>query len=113
MRRIERGTVVAAWGGRVRTRAEIDKLELSSNYALPIWGDIYLAETSEAELDDADFVNHSCAPNCDIQNKLVMVTRRPIRAGEELTADFDHGAMLGQATVCRCGSSACRETVYF
>lgn len=111
----KRGTVVAAWGGHILTKAEIRKLPqaISSNYALPVYPGFYIAEISRRELDNADFVNHSCEPNCIIKNSLVMITRRSIKKGEELTCDFDHGIGVGRRTRCHCGSRKCKRIVYF
>jgi len=112
---IPKGTVVAAWGGRIVTAEEIKHLPkgFATNYALPIYPGFYIAETKAEELDSADFINHSCKPNCRIVNLLVMRTDRKIKSGEELTADFDVGAKLGRKILCKCGSSKCRKIVYF
>ena len=112
---IKRGMVVVAWGGRILTKAEIKKLpkEIGSNYALPVYPGFYIAETSRKELDNADFVNHSCEPNCIIKNLLVMITKRNIKQGEELTCNFDHGRGVGKRTRCFCDSKHCKKYVYF
>ena len=80
---LQKGALVAAWGGRMKTGAELRALpeHISFNYALRIGPDLYLAETSDAELDAADFINHSCEANCRIENVLVMVTKRKVRKG--------------------------------
>ncbi len=108
-------TVVAAWGGRILTETEIKRLpaKFRTNYALPLYPGFYIAETKEKDLDASDFINHSCDPNCRIINLLVMVTQRRIRAGEELTSDFDSGPDLGIKSRCGCGSEKCRHIVYF
>lgn len=98
------------------TTNEIRKLEkpFRTNYALKIYPGFYIAETTTKELDDADFINHSCTPNCKIINLLVMIAKRKINAGEELTADFDEASpKIGKKTRCRCGASACKGLVYF
>ena len=38
--------------------------------------------------DPADFVNHSCDPNCGIVGSILLVTMRDIEAGEELCFDY-------------------------
>jgi len=113
---ISKGTVVAAWGGKIRTSEEIKKLrsKFSTNYALQLYPGFYIAETNTKELDAADFINHSCEPNCKIVNLLIMITKRKIGVGEELTADFDEGSpKIGRRTKCLCGSVHCRKIVYF
>ncbi|MEI6863868.1 MAG: SET domain-containing protein-lysine N-methyltransferase [Candidatus Adlerbacteria bacterium] len=59
----------------------------------------YLFETSKKTMIDgntasntAKYINHSCAPNCeiDIRNKRIFVfALRRIKVGEELTYDYD------------------------
>jgi hypothetical protein len=114
-RTIPKSTVAAAWGGRILTKDEIRKLpkKFRTNYALPLYPGFYIAETASKDLDSADFINHSCEPNCMIKNFLIMITRRNIRPDEELTADFDSGPEFGVKTKCHCGSRKCRKLVYF
>jgi uncharacterized protein len=105
--------VVAAWGGKVVREAELKKLPkaIGRNYAIEIYPGFYLAETTERELDASDFINHSCEPNCKIANNLIMLTRRVIKKGEELTADFlnQHGTKVR----CSCGAKRCKKFVRF
>jgi len=75
--------------------------------------------------NDARFINHSCAPNCESvlvedddgdpsQDRMVIQALRDIRAGEELTYDY-HVELAGPITAarralwcCRCGAPTCR-----
>ena len=62
----------------------------------------------------AEFINHSCDPNLRVRKTrghILFFSRRPIRAGEELTFDYrlNHKAIR---IVCRCGSRNCRGTLY-
>ena len=68
----------------------------------------------------ARWINHSCAPNCETieeNDKIYIVAVRAIRAGEELTYDYnmDAGEPLTPAVKrrwpCRCGAKKCRGTV--
>jgi len=114
-RNFKKDVVVAAWGGRVITKNEMKKLpkNISSNYALEIFPNFFLAETSNSDLDKSDFINHSCTPNCKIVNRLVMVTKGPVKKGAELTCDFSAPIHTGKKVPCKCGSSACRGFIYF
>ena len=105
--------VVAAWGGKIMRGFELEKLppSIGRNYAIELYPDFYIAETSVDELDASDFINHSCEPNCEIVNVLIMRTKRPIQAGEELTADFSNPH--GVEVPCRCGASNCKKRVRF
>lgn len=112
---LPQGKVVAGWGGRILTQKEILKLpaKFKTNYALPLYPGFYIAESGNNDLDSADFINHSCEPNCRIVNLLIMITKRRIRSGEELTANFNHGPKYGRKTKCHCGAVKCRGVVYF
>jgi SET domain-containing protein len=112
---IRKGKVVVVWGGHILTKAEIKKLpkDISTNYALPVYPGFYIAEINHEEVGDAERVNHSCEPNCIIKNSLIMLTKRNIAKGEELTCDFDCGRGVGIRTRCVCGSKCCKQYVYF
>ena len=70
--------------------------------------------------NDARFINHSCAPNCEtvIENERVYIDAiRVIKPGEELGYDYqltwestdDPGELALYA--CRCGARKCRGTM--
>jgi len=107
--------VVAVWGGRVTTRDEIEQLPevIGYHYALELYPGFYLAERSVTELDSADFINHSCNPNCEIVNQFTMITAKPIAQDQELTADFSNHTNTGKSFVCNCGADNCRKVIYF
>lgn len=62
----------------------------------------------------AQYLCHSCDPNCGIRNRTEVVTIRDIWAGEEVTIDYAmivlrYGAeMTPERHVCQCGSARCR-----
>jgi SET domain-containing protein len=70
--------------------------------------------------NDARFINHSCAPNCEtvIENSRVFIDAiRSIKPGEELGYDYqltwestDEPAELA-LYACRCGAKKCRGTM--
>lgn len=70
--------------------------------------------------NDARFINHSCAPNCEtvIENSRVFIDAiRSIKPGEELGYDYqltwettDDPAELA-LYACRCGAKRCRGTM--
>lgn len=61
-------------------------------------GGKYLFETSEnrfidgsARTNTARYINHSCAPNCEIEifrGRIYVFSKRAIKAGEELSYDY-------------------------
>ena len=108
---IAAGTTVAAFGGFVVDGAELRNLgEGVRHHAIQIDDDLFLA--SVPPFDAADYVNHSCDPNCGIVGDVLMVTKRAVAAGEELCFDY---AMSDSDDydefTCRCGAAQCREVV--
>ncbi len=69
----------------------------------------------------ARWINHSCDPNCgtyeDERGRVYIEARRTIRAGEELTYDYQltvdprTGRKGRAAYACRCGARRCRGTM--
>lgn len=72
------------------------------------------------EGNDARFINHSCAPNCQAfleGGRIFIYALRDIREGEELCYDYsydrteDMGPEEEALYVCRCGAPTCRGTI--
>jgi uncharacterized protein len=58
----------------------------------------------------AGFFNHSCEPNCEswvIDDAIWIVTRREIKAGEELTFNYGYGLDHLHQNRCHCGAPGC------
>ena len=62
----------------------------------------------------AMFINHSCDPNCEIDEiagRIFIKTRRNLKAGDELT--YDYWLYDGDDDApCYCGSKRCRGSMY-
>ena len=70
--------------------------------------------------NDARFLNHSCAPNCDAviaDGRIWIETIQDIEVGEELVYDYAyileerHSPAAKQRYPCRCGAVTCRGTI--
>jgi SET domain-containing protein len=62
----------------------------------------------------AAFINHSCEPNCEIdeiKGRVWIIALRNINPGEELTYDY-HLYDGDDEAPCTCGSSKCRGSLY-
>lgn len=70
--------------------------------------------------NDARWINHSCAPNCDavIEDQRIWIeTLRDVLPGEELAYDYAftlpvrHTPAMKKRFPCRCGAPTCRGTM--
>ena len=105
------GEVVAAFGGRCVTRDEFDLLPTSQQVrSLQIDEQLFIASAPEPE--PADFINHSCDPNCALNGNVILVALRDIAVGEELTYDYatSDGSDYDEFE-CACGNPLCRGKV--
>jgi hypothetical protein len=76
------GTIVARFEGPVVTRDDVPAEEAA--HALWVEGDQWLLPRS-----DARYANHSCAPNCRVDDDLNLVTIRAVNRGTELTISYN------------------------
>jgi len=64
----------------------------------------------------AAFINHSCNPNCEPDEKdgrVFIVALRDIKAGEELTYDYNlYDGELDDPAPCYCRAANCRGSMY-
>ena len=64
----------------------------------------------------AAFINHSCDPNCEpdeINGRVFIFAIRDIKAGEELTYDYNlYDGELDDVAPCSCRSQNCRRSMY-
>ncbi|HST30194.1 MAG TPA: SET domain-containing protein-lysine N-methyltransferase, partial [Chthoniobacterales bacterium] len=72
--------------------------------------------------NEAQWINHSCNPNCEIREprrRIFIHALRNIRPGEELFYDYNletdddvpHTEEIKAEAPCRCGSKNCRGTL--
>jgi len=82
--------------------------------------DVEVVVDASVDGNAARFLNHSCAPNCDVvveDARLWVETLRDVAAGEELTYDYAfvlperHTPAAKRRYPCACGAAACRGTI--
>jgi uncharacterized protein len=70
--------------------------------------------------NEARFINHSCAPNCDAvidDGRIWIETIRDVEPGEELAYDYAyvleerHSPKAKRRFPCHCGAATCRGTI--
>jgi len=113
------GTHIVEYLGRRITKAAARQRELQRIERLRRGGDgsVYIFELNRRyDLDGsgreniARLINHSCAPNCraeNIRGRIVIIARREILAGEELTFDYGYPFSEWPLHPCRCGAARC------
>jgi SAM-dependent methyltransferase len=114
---IAAGELITVWGGVVYTADEVETWAVTypkmNTNPVSIWDGHYLGPLRPGDPDDAaELFNHSCDPNAGVVGQVILVARRPITAGEEVT--FDYNTTETEVTggfECQCGSSACRGVV--
>lgn len=107
------GTVVARFEGPVVPWRDVPAADV--RHAILLEGDDWMVPTSAAR-----YVNHSCAPNCTVDDALAVVTLRAVADGEELTFSYDALTMAEWMAApqcffwdarwtfdCHCGAPAC------
>jgi len=86
---IKKGACIIEYTGPRLTKKQEEKVE---NQYLFDCGRGYLTIDGSVRSNTARYVNHSCRPNCEIDIRLGRVyvfSKRKIKAGEELTYDYD------------------------
>jgi len=124
LRRIAKGTRIIEYLGERVSHAEADRRyehkDAADNHTFLFIVDARTVIDAGVDGNEARFVNHACAPNCEsvIESRRVFIEAiRNIRAGEELTYDYqipreaDDPSDIDAIFACRCGLSGCRGTM--
>jgi uncharacterized protein len=64
----------------------------------------------DVNANPAKWLNHSCAPNCEVElidERLWVIAKRSIPAGEELTFDYGYDLESLREHPCHCGAPQC------
>ena len=106
---IPRHELVAIWGNRVMTADEMWALDENlRDFPVQVWHDAFMGPMAANEIEPVDYMNHSCAPNCGVRGSVVVVARRSIAPGEELTFDYGTTDSDRWTLECACGATTCR-----
>jgi uncharacterized protein len=107
---IPAGRIICIIEGEVISEAEcIRREDEEGNVYIFLNGDNYI-DTSGTEL--IKNLNHYCTPNCYVDDRdefsLILVSERDIKAGEELTIDYDYEEIY---KFCNCAACNDRRAV--
>lgn len=124
LRQIRKGTRIIEYIGERISHAEADRryddTAMKRHHTFLFTVDRRTVIDAAVGGNDARFINHSCAPNCEavIDGKRIFIEAiRTIRPGEELTYDYqyerdpDTGDEDETLYPCRCGAATCRGTI--
>lgn len=107
--------LVAVWGGVIYSADEIQVLGESfqhfRTHPFEVAQGFYMGSTSLHAIDDAERFNHSCEPTVGVKGQVIVLARREINTGEELTFDYETTDLAPNAFQCRCGSDRCRRKI--
>jgi len=106
---ITAGTRVIEYVGEKITKAEsLRQCESANEYIFSLDNTHDL--DGNVSWNPARFLNHSCDPNCEAEpdsGRVWIVTRRGIRAGDEITFNYGYDLEDYRDHPCRCGAVDC------
>ncbi|KAK9809797.1 hypothetical protein WJX73_007597 [Symbiochloris irregularis] len=116
------GDLVRPTVADVLERRQYDTLVGAGTYIFHLSDDAHVDATRRGNM--AHLLNHSCNPNCYsrilaaghpvsglVQDHVIILAKRPIAIGEELTYDYRFNG--DELLSCNCGAASCRGTVNF
>jgi len=111
---IRKHEIVIGWSGHVVHISQMDRLmpPCDRHYFLQIAEDLCQVPMWRRFNERADYVNHSCTPNCGfLDSSVILVAMRTIEPGEEITFDYAMTGTIpgmGDEFSCSCGTVNCR-----
>ena len=107
---VEKGELVVVWGGEVVHASRLGELTPDQRLlTIQVEEDLYLVSGRDGP---ADWVNHSCNPNCGLRGQIALVALRRLEPGEEVCFDYamSDGTPYDQFE-CGCGAPQCRGKI--
>jgi SET domain-containing protein len=124
LRPIAKGMRIIEYKGKLITDKEADRrygrIHENSAHTMLFSVDDGLVIDATRRGNSARWINHSCAPNCEIDEKdhrVFIKARRPIHLGEELAYDYNlqigerHTKKAQREHACYCRAKRCRGTM--
>ena len=110
---IAAGTLILIQGGHIMSLFQEPPLPPAMwDLPLQITDEFMIGPSEPHEVEDADFINHSCDPNAGWKGQIFLVAMRDIAADEEIRFDYATVVSLpGYGFDCECESPRCRKRV--
>jgi SET domain-containing protein len=121
---IPKGTRIIEYKGKLITDKEADRrygrIQEHSAHTMLFSVDDGMVIDATRHGNSARWINHSCAPNCEIEeenHRIFIEARRDIGPGEELAYDYNlqigerHTKKAKREHACFCGARRCRSTM--
>lgn len=107
--RIDKGEIIAGWKkGTIYWARRASELPYRlKDHAVQFAENLWIDHSEGI----ARFSNHSCEPNCGIQD-FQIVAMREIQPDEEITWDYDMTENSDWQMACRCGTPSCRGLIH-
>lgn len=103
--------IIEYTGERISRRETKKRAERPLNYIFTL--DSYWCIDGSVGGSGAQYINHSCDPNCYawiFKGHILYMSARTIERGEELTIDYHFGKDV-EKVLCSCGADNCRGTI--
>jgi len=103
---IRKGTRIIEYTGEKISKAESTRRLAEGNAYIFEFNNRYDIDGEGLE-NTARYINHSCAPNCEVEKttkSIWILALRHIKAGEELTYNYGYDAKKYR---CHCGAPQC------
>lgn len=117
IKEIKKGERVIVFGGYVMDSKQFDSLSKElKHFPFQIDDDLYFGLSKISEIEEADYLNHSCDPNCGFAGEITIIAMRNIKKGEQITIDYAMCSSDGRSITpcmekCLCGSKICRKKI--
>jgi len=112
---IKEGEVIALYGGVFLHREYLPWIATNlRRYFYQVTDEIWFGSQDCDHVGTAEYINHSCTPNCGFAGIYKIIALRDIPSGESITIDYmslQSEYLQGSTFDCYCGSPNCRRKV--